>query len=469
MARGSGKGMRKIGFAAITLLSLGFLTACGQIRSSGSGNAAYAQTNSPAETEQSPGIKSWEEQAKKPEDRERPAAMAEGNPVAYAKFPGELMEIPQEYKTAADHPGTLVTLNYDTYESMTYEKKSKILHKQAIVYLPYGYTEDQSYPVFYLMHGGWSNETTYLGIPDKEAVFKYVLDHAMGDGKIEPMIIVCPTYNNESGEDSGDYSLAIRLTDNYHNELIHDLIPAVEAKYSTYAEETTPEGIRASRDYRGFGGFSMGSVATWRTFQYCLDYFRYFTPSSGNLTSDGEYMASIVRESGYEWNDFFIFAASGTDDFAYPAFKHQIEAMAAVKDGTFQFADNERDGNLYFLEQDGGVHDHEYAIEYVYNGLCSLWKSSDKKNGFITGQIWDGEDGTIHYSYYLPAGYDPAKEYPLMVAMPDYDAMWFGEQSSGKNLDWRGALVWTEGEEEMIVVSAQLTDWGRNPQGRQSN
>lgn len=73
-----------------------------------------------------------------------------------------------------------------------------------------------------------------------------------------------------------------------------DLIPAVEGTYSSYAEDTTSEGLQASRDYRAFAGFSMGCVATWRTFQYCLDYFRYFMPSSGNLTSDGNYMATCT-------------------------------------------------------------------------------------------------------------------------------------------------------------------------------
>ena len=71
----------------------------------------------------------------------------------------------------------------------------------------------------------------------------------MADGKIEPMIVVCPTYNNESEEDSADYSLALQLTENYHNELVNDLIPAVEGTYSTYAEETSLEGLRASRDH----------------------------------------------------------------------------------------------------------------------------------------------------------------------------------------------------------------------------
>lgn len=82
------------------------------------------------------------------------------------------------------------------------------------------------------------------------------------------------------------------------------------------------------------------------------------------------------------------------------------------------------------------------------------------KNGFITGQILNGADGEIHYSYYLPEGYDESKDYPMMVVMPGYDRMWFGEESSGSNLDWSGALVWTELDEDMIVVSSQLTDWG---------
>lgn len=291
-----------------------------------------------------------------------------------AALPEELIQIPEGYFEESGYPGTLVELEYDTYESMTYEEQEQVLHKRAIVYLPYGYSEEEKYNVFYLMHGGWSNETTYLGTPDHPAAFKNVLDHGIADGVIQPMIVVCPTYNNTSPDDSGDYSLALRLTDNYHRELTGDLIPAVEGAYSTYAEDTTPEGIRSSRDHRAFAGFSMGSVATWRTFQYCLDEFRYFMPSSGNLTSDGEYMASMVRESGHTWNDFFIFAASGTDDFAYSSFKDQIEAMADVSDGTFRYADNERNGNLYFLEKEGGVHSGEYAMEYFYNGLCWIWQ-----------------------------------------------------------------------------------------------
>ena len=166
--------------------------------------------------------------------------------ITNATLPEELAAIPQDYLSESDQPGTLVELEYDTYESMTYSEKDLVIHKRAIVYLPYGYSEDIEYNVFYLMHGGWSDETTYLGTPDYPSEFKNVLDNAMADGKILPMIVVCPTYNNESNTDSSSYSLALQLTDNYHNELINDLIPAAEGTYSTYADSTTPEGISAS-------------------------------------------------------------------------------------------------------------------------------------------------------------------------------------------------------------------------------
>ena len=101
-----------------------------------------------------------------------------------------------------------------------------------------------------LSHGGWSNETTTMGTPERPHEFKHIVDHAIEDGLIQPLIIVLPTYNNTSESDSGSYSLALQLVDNFHNELVGDLIPAAESKYSTYAETTAPEGIAASRDHQ---------------------------------------------------------------------------------------------------------------------------------------------------------------------------------------------------------------------------
>lgn len=81
------------------------------------------------------------------------------------------------------------------------------------------------------------------------------------------------------------------------------------------------------------------------------------------------------------------------------------------------------------------------------------------QTGLIAEQILSGAEGDIHYSYYLPERYDGSRKYPLMVVMSGYDMMWFGEDSSGSNLSWSGFTAWTKLDTEMIVVSAQLTDW----------
>ena len=99
----------------------------------------------------------------------------------------------------------------------------------------------------------------------------------------------------------------------------------------------------------------------------------------------------------------------------------------------------------------------EKALEGIRDKEQST--ADDRKTGIIAKQILSGNEGEIHYSYYLPENYNENKTYPLMMVMPGYDMMWFGEESSGSNLDWRGFRVWTELPEDMIVVSAQLTDW----------
>lgn len=289
-------------------------------------------------------------------------------------FPDKLEEIPRGYFDTAQEQGTLVDLNYTTYESFSYVEKTQTLQKRAVVYLPYGYDENQKYNVFYLMHGGWSNETTTLGTHGNPSSMKNVLDNAIADGKIPPLIVVCPTYNNTSGEDSASYSLALQLTRNYHNELINDLIPAVEGKYSSYAASTSAEDLIAARDHRGFGGFSMGSVTTWRTFEYCLDYFRYFAPSSGSLITDGGYMDDIVKNSGYDWNDFFLVTMTGTEDFAASAFEQQIENMQNYD--SFRYSDTEKDGNLTFRIKEGYSHSGTAAMEYTYNALRWFWNTN---------------------------------------------------------------------------------------------
>ena len=99
----------------------------------------------------------------------------------------------------------------------------------------------------------------------------------------------------------------------------------------------------------------MGSMATWRTFEHSLDYFRYFMPSSGGPAASTETYESVIKDS------------------AYSGFKNGIDAMRESDSGLFRFADNEAEGNLYYLESDGD-HSGYYAMLYFYNGLRWIWR-----------------------------------------------------------------------------------------------
>ena len=124
--------------------------------------------------------------------------------------------------------------------------------------------------------------------------------------------------------------------------------------------------------------------------------------------------------------------------------------------------------NAVQIENSSTEESSESANETVPT-ISATEKKEDLSVGsmLVAEQILTGADGDIHYSYYLPEDFDERKKYPMMVVMPGYDMMWFGEDSSGSNLNWSGFLAWTELDEDMIVVSAQLTDW-REKSARQA-
>lgn len=149
--------LNRVGIALfLTILIVSVLTACGK----SADNIDTAQSSTEAS------------------DTENTTKLSENNNLS-GVIPTELEYIPDGYAKPAEHQGTLEKLTYDTWESFTYEQHSQKLTKEAWVYLPYGYTEEQKYNVMYLSHGGWSNETTIMGTDTNPNSFKNVIDHAI--------------------------------------------------------------------------------------------------------------------------------------------------------------------------------------------------------------------------------------------------------------------------------------------------
>ena len=281
----------------------------------------------------------------------------------------DIEDIISDFYKPSSQPGVLEELYYNTYESRTYSSKSKVLNKRAIIYLPYGYNSNNKYNILYLMHGGWT--------PQSPGTFKNVIDNYISNLVLKPLIIVCPTYNNESPNDSSDYTLAFyTLTVNYHNELANDLIPVVEGKYSTFASSTSEEDIKASREHRAFGGFSMGSVCGFSLFVNCLDRFKYFITSSGSISRTT--IDESISKQGKTKNDFFIMSFTGTNDFASSEFTSLINKLLSSSSGNFINGTNENNGNLYFRIKNGFSHNHTAFMTYMYNGLLGFWKNEEE-------------------------------------------------------------------------------------------
>ena len=150
-------------------------------------------------------------------------------------------------------------------------------------------------------------------------------------------------------------------------------MPAVEGKYHTYAASTSPEDLKASRDHRAFGGFSLGSVTTWLQFCHDTDYIRYFLPMSGSSWYYGTYgdfqiernvdfIERLVRENNLDERGYFIYHAVGTRD----AVKSQSLMMA---DEMLSRSDTFPPDHYVFYQKDGGYHDFDAVQEYMYNAL----------------------------------------------------------------------------------------------------
>lgn len=295
------------------------------------------------------------------------AAFREEARAAGLLVPDALTEVPEEYFAPAARPGSLSDLYYETYESFSYADKGQKLEKHAVVYLPPDYSEARRYDVFYMMHGAQGDENSTLGTPDRPTALKHVLDHMIGGGLLRPLIVVCPTYNNTNaqGLDSDDIPLSLRLTKNFHRELINDLIPAVEGRFSSFATDTSAAALRASRAHRAFGGFSMGAVTTWRIFENGLDYFRCFFPMSCAHELEEEEIQRAAE--GRAATDFFVLMMTGTEDFAYAC--EERRAMLLRANPLFVESGAGQRGNFAYRVKEGYGHDGAAVVAYLYNGL----------------------------------------------------------------------------------------------------
>ena len=278
--------------------------------------------------------------------------------------------VPEEYVPPSDHPGQVVEITYDSRDYT--DAAEPAIQKTAYVYLPYGYDEadaDTRYDILYLMHGWTMTAGDFFDTAGSGIV--PMLDHMIENGDIPPVIVVCATFDAQN--QSQNFSRSVEELSVFHQDLRENLIPYVESRYHTYAQDVTEEGLQASREHRAFGGFSLGAVTTWYQFIYNLDYIKYFVPMSGDCWIMGtygglyqpvetvDYLEQVVDDGGWDTDDFYIYQGIGTDDPIWDQTDSQIQEM--LRRDLFT-ADN-----LHCAIIEGGRHDIDACERYLYHAL----------------------------------------------------------------------------------------------------
>ena len=274
--------------------------------------------------------------------------------------------IPEKYLARRiDYCGTIEMITYDTYD---YFGDNSKIQKSAFVYLPYGYDESKKYNVLYLMHGIGGNEREW-GMVSNNSTVKILMDNLIYYGDIEPFIIVTP--NGRSSKDYANTNSDFNSFYKFGLELRNDLIPYMEANYSTYAEyDENGYDMTAAREHRAMAGLSMGAMQTINIgLCECLDIISYFGAFSACPTT---YTSSQIASHLKQFEDYdinYFYNICGTADGI--AITHARNAVSNLTSLTDKLKEDE---NFLWQEIPGGNHDFKVWYLAFYNFAQLVFK-----------------------------------------------------------------------------------------------
>jgi len=163
---------------------------------------------------------------------------------------GGPIELGPEDKQLFDDPSKTITdrregIEHCKLEMIEYESKTVGTTRKLNVYTPPGYSKDEQYPVLYLLHGIGGDETEWQRFATPDMLF----DNLIADGKAIPMIVVMPNGRAQKNDRAeGNVMAAAPAFAVFEKDLLDDVIPTIEARYS----------VKPDREHRALAGLSMG-------------------------------------------------------------------------------------------------------------------------------------------------------------------------------------------------------------------
>ncbi|MNW47198.1 alpha/beta hydrolase-fold protein [Paenibacillus sp. FSL R7-0216] len=169
-------------------------------------------------------------------------------------------------------------LHHGSIEVVEYRSTTVGTQRKTRIYTPPGFSRNQTYPVLYLLHGIGGDEHEWFEHGEPHLI----LDRLYADGKLAPMIVVMPN-GRAMPEDRAEGDLfapeKLEAFERFEWDLLHDLIPFVEATYP----------VSTGRESRAIAGLSMGGGQSLNIGLSHLDQFAWigaFSPAPNTKTPE---------------------------------------------------------------------------------------------------------------------------------------------------------------------------------------
>ncbi len=172
--------------------------------------------------------------------------------------------------------------------------------------------------------------------------------------------MVFPTYYYDYDKRAFDLEL-------FQEEMRRDIMPAVESAFRTFAKTPDDAGFAASREHRGFAGYSNGCRVCWYSFIRLLDTGYWFLPMSNSIG-----VSAIIR-GAEAWSEYkgqyFVFpCCGGARDDLSTATVNLVNELIRRPD-CFSYGLNREEGNNIFLYKSNGLHQTLTARHFLYNAI----------------------------------------------------------------------------------------------------
>ncbi len=239
-------------------------------------------------------------------------------------------------------------VKYGEFSHDTYFSETCGLERGYSILLPADYSDEKQYAVLYLLHGIFGNEYSFSS--DSSNKIREIAGNMAADGLIEDTIIVCPNmYATSDPEQQPGFDTESCLPyDNFINDLVNDLMPHIESKYSALT----------GRENTYLAGFSMGGRETIFITLMRPELFGYvcaISSAPGIVATTDKFMTHVgqMEESEMKFADDAVkpdvfMMCCGTNDSVvgtYPKSYHEILEVNGVDHIWYEITGADHDNN----------------------------------------------------------------------------------------------------------------------------